>query len=324
MASDAAKRVLSGDEPLRLAYLTYRGKPHVGGQGVYTRHLTKALVDLGHHVEVYGGQPYPVLDQRIALHQLRSLDLFNDLYPGRFPAYWEFKSLADLVEVSAHEVADAVKGASERGVLVRGLGRSYGDAAQNSGGLVLRLAGSADHAVLDAETGTVTVPAGVSIDELLRVLVPQGWFVPVTPGTRFVTIGGAIASDIHGKNHHVEGSFGDHVTTLTLLLADGSVEAIGPDRRPELFWATVGGMGLTGVILEATFRLLPIESSRILVDTCRVPDLESLFAAMTEGDDRYRYSVAWIDLLARGRQLGRSVLTRGDHAPRAALTSRAS
>ena len=228
--------------------------------------------------------------------------------------------VADLVEVSAHEVADAVKGASERGVLVRGLGRSYGDAAQNSGGLVLRLAGSADH----AETGTVTVPAGVSIDELLRVLVPQGWFVPVTPGTRFVTIGGAIASDIHGKNHHVEGSFGDHVTTLTLLLADGSVEAIGPDRRPELFWATVGGMGLTGVILEATFRLLPIESSRMLVDTCRVPDLESLFAAMTEGDDRYRYSVAWIDLLARGRQLGRSVLTRGDHAPRAALTSRAS
>jgi len=100
MATDAAKRLLSGDEPLRLAYLTYRGKPHVGGQGVYTRHLTKALADLGHHVEVYGGQPYPILDDRVQLHQLRSLDLFNDLYPGRFPAYWEFKSWADIVEVA--------------------------------------------------------------------------------------------------------------------------------------------------------------------------------------------------------------------------------
>jgi glycosyltransferase involved in cell wall biosynthesis len=100
MAATPLPRSLSGDEPLRIAYLTYRGKPHVGGQGVYTRHLTKALADLGHTVEVYGGQPYPILDERVALHQLRSLDLFNDLYPGRFPAYWEFKSIADLVEVA--------------------------------------------------------------------------------------------------------------------------------------------------------------------------------------------------------------------------------
>lgn len=101
MAKPDLRQLLSGDQPLRLAYLTYRGKPHVGGQGVYTRHLTKALADLGHTVEVYGGQPYPILDDRVALHQLRSLDLFNDLYPGRFPAYWEFKSLADLVEVAS-------------------------------------------------------------------------------------------------------------------------------------------------------------------------------------------------------------------------------
>ena len=106
----------------------------------------------------------------------------------------------------------------------------------------------------------------MSIDELLRVLVPRGWFVPVTPGTRFVAIGGAIASDIHGKNHHVEGSFGDHVTTLTLLLADGSVEAIGPDRRPELFWATVGGMGIRSLrysilVEDGTVKILNVEES---------------------------------------------------------------
>jgi decaprenylphospho-beta-D-ribofuranose 2-oxidase len=179
---------------------------------------------------------------------------------------------------------------------------------------VLRLLGAAHQAVLDTSAGTVTVPAGVNLDELLRVIVPRGWFVPVTPGTRFVTIGGAIASDIHGKNHHVEGSFGNHVEAITMMLADGSQEVVGPGRRPELFWATVGGMGLTGVILDATIRLLPIETSRMSVDTTRIPDLETLFTAMSEGDDDYRYSVAWIDPQAKGRHLGRSVLTRGDHA----------
>jgi decaprenylphospho-beta-D-ribofuranose 2-oxidase len=223
-------------------------------------------------------------------------------------------TVAEMVEVPNHEVAAAVKEAGPRGVLVRGLGRSYGDAAQNAGGLVLRLLGAAHQAVLDTAAGTVTVPAGVNLDELLRVIVPRGWFVPVTPGTRFVTIGGAIASDIHGKNHHVEGSFGNHVQAITLLLADGSQEVVGPDCRPELFWATVGGMGLTGVILDATIRLLPIETSRMSVDTTRIPDLDTLFTAMSEGDDDYRYSVAWIDPQAKGRHLGRSVLTRGDHA----------
>ncbi len=144
--------------------------------------------------------------------------------------------------------------------------------------------------------------------------VPRGFFVPVSPGTRFVTVGGAIASDIHGKNHHLEGSFGNHVLRLSLLVADGSVVELGPDRRPELFWATVGGMGLTGVILDATVRLLRIETSRCSVDTTRTPDLDTLLALMDEGDRYYRYSVAWIDLMAKGSRLGRSILTRGDHA----------
>lgn len=223
-------------------------------------------------------------------------------------------TVAEVLELPNHEVPAALKEAGPRGVLVRGLGRSYGDAAQNAGGLVLRLQGAAHQAVLDAARGTVTVPAGVSIDDLLRVIVPRGFFVPVTPGTRFVTIGGAIASDIHGKNHHVEGSFGNHVESLTMLLADGSQVVIGPQQQAELFWATVGGMGLTGVILDATVRLLPIETSLMSVDTSRMPDLDSLLTAMAEGDDDYRYSVAWIDPQAKGRHLGRSVLSRGDHA----------
>ena len=223
-------------------------------------------------------------------------------------------TVADVLELPNHEVASALKEAGSRGALVRGLGRSYGDAAQNAGGLVLRLLGAAHQAVLDPKRATVTVPAGVSMDDLLRVIVPRGFFVPVTPGTRFVTIGGAIASDIHGKNHHGEGSFGNHVESLTMLLADGSQVVVGPQQRPELFWATVGGMGLTGVILDATISLIPIETSRMSVDTTRIADLDTLLATMTEGDDDYRYSVAWIDPQAKGRSLGRSVLGRGDHA----------
>jgi decaprenylphospho-beta-D-ribofuranose 2-oxidase len=226
-------------------------------------------------------------------------------------------SSAELVAESARRVdalSAAVKELPPRGGIARGLGRSYGDSAQNGGGVVLRLHDQVLDAVIDEAAGTVTVPAGVSLDALLRVAVPRGFFVPVSPGTRFVTVGGAIASDIHGKNHHGEGSFGNHVQRLSLLLADGSVVELGPDRRPELFWATVGGMGLTGVILDATVRLLRIQTSRCSVDTTRTPDLDTLLALMDEGDRYYRYSVAWIDLMARGSRLGRSILTRGDHA----------
>lgn len=213
-----------------------------------------------------------------------------------------------------------------RGAIARGLGRSYGDSSQNGGGVAIRLDGrtgeAADHIVLDAERGTVRAPAGISLDAVMRTLVPRGWFVPVTPGTRSVTVGGAIASDIHGKNHHVDGTFGAHVLGVELLLADGSVVTAGPARDAELFWATVGGMGLTGVILSAELRLLPIETSRCVVDTERVPDLDALLAHMERDDDAHRYSVAWIDLMARGASLGRSVLTRGDHARRDELTPR--
>ena len=180
-------------------------------------------------------------------------------------------TVADEITVDAASLAATLKGAGHRGALARGLGRSYGDAAQNGGGLVVRLASGAGDIVLDPTTGRATVGAGVSLDELMRAIVPRGFFVPVTPGTRFVTVGGAIASDIHGKNHHVDGSIGNHIDAITMMLAAGSTTVIGPDRNPALFWATVGGMGLTGIMIDATIRLVPIETSRMLVDTSRVP-----------------------------------------------------
>ncbi len=233
---------------------------------------------------------------------------------------------AELIDVDADTLAAALKTLPRRGGIARGLGRSYGDPAQNAGGHVLRLAPQNDGIVIDHDAGTVTVGAGVGLDDLLSVIVPCGWFVPVTPGTRFVTVGGAIASDIHGKNHHRDGSFGSHVTRMSVMLADTTVVELRPDEAPgsdhEFFWATIGGMGLTGVIVDATFRLIPIETSRMSVETRRIDNLDEIMARMTESDRNFRYSVAWIDLLATGRHLGRGVLTNGEHALRRELDAR--
>lgn len=227
------------------------------------------------------------------------------------PSVSRFVPVQDAAEIQA-----LITARSSRGVLARGLGRSYGDAAQSGGAIVLDTAAMSGF-VLDAAEGTVTASAGASLDDILRAIVPAGFFVPVTPGTRMVTVGGAIAADIHGKNHHGAGTFGSHVSSLTLIDGTGSLRTLKPtDQDPSAFWATVGGMGLTGVITEATFDLIPITSSRMSVDTERAKDLDDVMARMTARDDAYRYTVAWIDSI---HPSGRGVLTRGDHAPREAL-----
>lgn len=221
-------------------------------------------------------------------------------------------TVANVESVDADRVADlAVDG---RGAIARGLGRAYGDPAQNGGGTVIRVQPSANPVWIDTAAGTATVDAGVSFDELLRRIVPHGFFVPVTPGTRFITVGGAIASDVHGKGHHRDLTFGHHVVSLDIVLADGSERTISPTSDRDLFWATVGGMGLTGVITRATFGLLRIETNRCRVESFRVPDLDALIDAMSDGDADHRYSVAWVDLATKGPRVGRAILERGDHA----------
>lgn len=212
------------------------------------------------------------------------------------------------------QVEKAVMAAGERGVLARGLGRSYGDAAQNAGGSVVSMTSLAGVREIDLDGDRITVGAGMSVEALGRMLVPMGRFLPVVPGTGLVTVGGAIASDIHGKNHHRDGAFGNHLIEFELLTPKGERLRINRRESPDTFDATVGGMGLTGVILEATLSLLRIQTSRMRVDTERARDLDDLMARMDAGDAGYRYSVAWIDCLARGSTLGRSVLLRGDHA----------
>ena len=227
---------------------------------------------------------------------------------------------AGVVEASSPEdVASALGAAARRGAIPRGLGRSYGDAAQNAGGLVVDTTPLNRIADLDVEGAELTAGAGVSIHQLIGALLPFGLFPPVTPGTRYVTLGGAIAADIHGKNHHVDGAFGRHVRSMELLTPDGQARTVGPGE--DAFAATTGGMGLTGIISCARIGLTRVESAYMTVDTVRAGDLDALMATMTEHDDR-RYTVAWIDCLARGRNLGRGVVTSGNHAPRDALSDK--
>lgn len=218
------------------------------------------------------------------------------------------------VETPDTEELVALELAKSSGAIARGLGRSYGDAAQLSGGLVIAnrsLNGLGEIAA----NGVVRVGGGVSIDELLAFCIPRGWFVPVTPGTRQVTIGGAVAADVHGKNHHRDGSWGDHVLEMRLVTPTGSL-TVSPTTQPDVFWATIGGMGLTGILTSVTLRLLKIESDQVLVNTTRYAQLDDVMAAMVEGDDEYRYSVAWVDCMTTGASMGRAILTRGDHATR--------
>jgi len=207
-------------------------------------------------------------------------------------------------------------GSDVTSLIARGLGRSYGDAAVNGAGGVVNLLKLNRLLAFDDETGVLECEGGVPLADIINFALPRGFFPAVTPGTRFVTVGGAIAADAHGKNHHQEGSFASCLIDFRLLTASGDVLTCSRLRSPHAFWATLGGMGLTGIILDARFRLRPITSAYVTVDYQRTANLDESLSAFDEGDHRYTYSVAWIDCLARGAALGRSVLMRGRHTER--------
>lgn len=207
------------------------------------------------------------------------------------------------------------------GVIARGLGRSYGDAAINSGRSVILTERLNRFLAFDPTTGVLRSEAGATMGDILQTFVPKGWFLPVTPGTKFVTLGGAVASDIHGKNHHRDGSFGRFVNELRMLLADGSVVDCSPTKMPELFWATVGGMGLTGVILEVTVRLIPIQTAYIHARSYYVANLGEAIEVLSDPAKDDQYSVCWLDTSRTGASLGQGVVFIGHHAQRNELPS---
>lgn len=198
-------------------------------------------------------------------------------------------------------------------VIARGRGTAYGDVAINDGGAVLATGRLRRFLGFDDASGLLTCEAGVTIREVIEFGLPRGFFPAVTPGTWKSTIGGCLACDVHGKNHHRVGSFAQHVVAFRLLRGDGAVVTCRPDRDPSLFWATAGGLGLTGVILDLTLRLRRVETSAVRVRFRKLTDLDATFAALAEEADE-PYSVAWLDVLTRGHRLGRSVLMLGDHA----------
>ena len=202
----------------------------------------------------------------------------------------------------------------DRSAIARGLGRSYGDAALNTSGSTVLMERLNRMLAFNPQTGVLRCEAGVTFKDILEVFVPRGWFPGVTPGTKFVTVGGAVACDVHGKNHHRDRAFSNVVRSLKLMLATGELVEISREQNPDLFWATLGGMGLTGIIIEVEFALRRIETAYINSCTLTAKNLQQALELFDEYEPHYRYSVAWIDCLAKGDALGRSILMLGNHA----------
>ena len=224
---------------------------------------------------------------------------------GRYPV--------QACELTRPERYAELKPSAER-VIVRGQGRSYGDASLNADGHVILSERLNRILEFDAATGLLRAEAGVTLQEVLDIAVPRGWFLPVTPGTKFVSLGGCFAADVHGKNHHGGGAFCAHVQEIEMVLADGTRTRCAAGKNPDLFWATAGGMGLTGIIGEVTQQLIQIESAKMLVQHRAAPDLDAGFKLLDGAEFDDVYTVAWIDCLARSRSLGRSIVMRGHHA----------
>jgi decaprenylphospho-beta-D-ribofuranose 2-oxidase len=221
---------------------------------------------------------------------------------GRYPA-------VDARQVRSEDLEAVTQQAS----LTRGLGRSYGDASLPSrGDRVVADSTLADRLLaFDSETGLLRAEAGLSLKQLNRVFLARGWFTPVSPGTQWVTLGGMVAADVHGKNHHVAGTFGEHVRTLRMRVADGRVLECSNDKDSDLFRGTLGGMGLTGHILEIEFRMQRVPSPWIWCESVRRPDFESVIASLLEAARAWPYTAAWIDCLTRGPSLGRGIVIKG-------------
>jgi decaprenylphospho-beta-D-ribofuranose 2-oxidase len=223
------------------------------------------------------------------------------------------RGVQDVVDVLAGQAP------SGSGVIARGAGRSYGDAAQNGGGDVLDMTALDRVLSIDGERRLMTAQAGATVAELMARLAAHGLTLPVVPGTRHVTLGGAIASDIHGKNHHRDGGMARHVVALSLCTPAGGCVEVSPEVDPDLFYATLGGMGLTGVIVQATVRVEPLASPWVAADLDRTDGLDQTLELLA-GEERHRYSVAWLDLLAEGSRMGRAVISRADPLPGGSAT----
>src|SRR5437879_3482282 len=195
----------------------------------------------------------------------------------------------------------------DQSLLPYGYGRSYGDSCLNDGGISLDMSHLRRFISFDEDEGILRCEAGVSLAEILELVVPRGWFVPVSPGTKFVSVGGAIANDVHGKNHHKAGTFGCHVTRFELLRSSGERLICTPEQNSEMFRATIGGLGLTGVILWAEFRLKPVSSPYIAAEHIRFSSLEEFKEIAAESDEDYEYTVSWVDSLGSGKELGRGI-----------------
>lgn len=229
---------------------------------------------------------------------------------GRYPVH---ESYVTRPETSA-QLREMIGHSDISNWIAYGLGRSYGDTPLNKDNGTIVTTQLNKFISFDEITGELECEAGVSFKEILDIFIPRGFFLPVTPGTKYITVGGAIANDVHGKNHHVDGTFSQHVEAFTLLIASGEAVTCSRLENEDLFWATVGGIGLTGIILTVKFILIPIDTAYYDVHYQRASNLEEALRLFNESDDQYRYSVAWIDCLAKGASLGKCVLMRGNHA----------
>ncbi len=238
---------------------------------------------------------------------------------NRFQSWGRFPN-ADQEVCALRWLDTAVPESGGKTLLPYGLGRSYGDSCLNDGGTLVETSGMNRFIKFDVEAGTIRCEAGVSLDEVLKLIVPKGWFLPTTPGTKFITVGGAIANDIHGKNHHVAGTFGCHVIGFELLRSDGTRHLCTSESNTDLFKATIGGLGLTGLITWAEFKLKKVSNAWIDMESIKFEGIEEFLELSKSSDKDWEYTVSWIDCVAQGKGMGRGIFMRGNHSPASVLS----